>query len=92
MLSREVSQWPWGGDVPPPGPPVHAAYDAEAGLSGMPPAARFAGQQDTLNPYGPVGAGDDGYMGRDLLAPGAGDLPLLEGRGMFARLHDEGVS
>lgn len=88
MLSRDVSQYPFGGITPPPGPPVHTAMDQPAGLSGMPPASRFEGEQDTLTLTGPVGAGDEGYMGRDLSDPAA--QPVLEGRGMFGRLHEGG--
>lgn len=92
MLSRDVSRYPFGGTVPLPGPPVHSAPDEPAGLSGMPPAARWDGQQDTLTLTGPAGAGDNGYLGRDLYDPGPYDLPYLEGRGMFARLHQEGAA
>jgi hypothetical protein len=89
MLSRDVTAYPFGGITPQPGPPYHTAMDQPAGLSGMPPASRFAGQQDTLTLTGPVGAGDEGYMGRDLSDP-ASQPTLNEGRGMFGRLHEGG--
>lgn len=85
MLSRDVGTWPGGGDVPLPGPPMHPDPDAEAGTAGMPPSSQWEGRQDTLALTGPVGAGDDGYRGRDPEDP-AGTVP--EGRGMFARLHE----
>jgi hypothetical protein len=88
MLSRDVTQYPFGGVTPPPAPPVHTAMDQPAGLSGMSPATRFEGQQDTLTLTGPVGAGDEGYMGRDLSDPAA--EPVFESRGMFGRLHEGG--
>ena len=91
MLSRTVDAYPFGGTTPMPAPPAHTAADQPAGLSGMPPATRFEGQQDTLTLTGPVGAGDNGWMGRDLEDPGQG-MPVMEGRGMFGRLHDEGAS
>jgi hypothetical protein len=86
MLSRDVDSYPFGGTTPQPGPPYHTAMDQPAGLSGMPPASRFGGQQDTLTLTGPVGAGDEGYMGRDLSDPAS--EPVLEGQGMFRRLHE----
>lgn len=86
MLSRDITQYPHGGGTPPPAPPVHTAMDQPAGESGIPPATRFDGRQDTLTLEGPAGAGDEGYMGRDLSDPGA--QPVPEGRGMFGRLHE----
>jgi hypothetical protein len=88
MLSRDVTAYPFGGTHPQPAPPVHTAMDEPAGLSGMPPASRFGGEQDTLTLTGPVGAGDEGYMGRDLSDPAA--EPVTESRGMFGRLHEGG--
>lgn len=85
MLSRDVTAWPYGGDVPPPPPPLHTDPEQEADGAGMPAASRLEGQQDTLALSGPVGAGDQGYMGRDVY----GDGPAVpEARGMFARLHE----
>lgn len=89
MLSRDLSVWPYGGDVPPPAPPLHVDPEQEAGSAIMTPSARFAGQQDTLSLTGPAGAGDQGYTGRDIYADGTAPVP--EGRGAFRRLHDEGV-
>jgi hypothetical protein len=86
MLSRDVTAYPFGGLGPPPGPPYHTAMDQPAGESGIPPATRFDGQQDTLQLTGPVGAGDEGYMGRDLSDPAS--EPVMEGQGMFHRLHE----
>lgn len=83
MLSRDLTAWPYGGTVPPPAPPLHVDPEAEAGSAGMSPSSRFEGQQDTLTLTGPVGAGDQGYTGRDPL-----EDPFPEGRGMFARLHE----
>lgn len=90
MLTRPVTVYPFGHTDPLPGPPHHSAVDQYAGESGMPPASRFEGQQDTLGLTGPVGAGDQGYMGRDILSPGPYDLPLSEAPGMFWRLHTTG--
>jgi hypothetical protein len=87
MLSRDVTQYPFGGTSPQPAPPVHTAMDQPAGLSGMPPASRLEGQQNTLTLTGPVGAGDEGYMGRDLSDE---NEPEFESRGMFGRLHEGG--
>lgn len=86
-MSRPVTAYPWG-DVPLPGPPVHMAPDEPAGLSGIPPASRFEGRDDTLNLIGPVGAGEAGWTGRDPTDP-ADAVP--EGQGMFSRLHQEGA-
>ena len=85
MQSRGTGTWPWGGDVPPPSHHAVVDPDAAAGLSGMPPATRLEGQQDTLQLTGPVGAGDLGWLGRDPTDPAD---PVQEGVGMFARLHD----
>ncbi len=85
MLSRDVTAWPYGGDVPPPAPPLHIDPDQAAGTAGMMPASRLEGQQDTLTLTGPAGAGDEGYMGRDPYGDGP---PVPEARGMFARLHE----
>lgn len=83
MLSRNVGNWPYGGSVPPPPPPLHTDPEQPAGESGMPPAARFTGRDDTLAMTGQVGAGDAGYTGRDPF-----EQPYPEGRGLFGRLHE----
>jgi hypothetical protein len=89
MLSRNVSAYPYGETVPAPAPPLGpGVYDAPATDAGM-DASRFGGQQDTLTLTGPVGAGDNGYMGRDISDPGSNPVP--ESRGMFGRLHSEGA-
>lgn len=88
MLSRNVSAWPWGGDVPMPGPPLHTAPDQPAGLSGPLPVSRLAGRDQTLTVEGPCGAGDLGWTGRDPADP-ADTVP--ESHGMFYRLHQEGM-
>lgn len=87
MLSRGVSEYPTGGETPLPGPPFHQSIDQPAGLSGMPPASRFTGRDDTLTLSGPTGAGDYGYMGRDISDPNTPAVP--EPEGMFGRLHRE---
>jgi len=86
-LSLDVTAYPYGGQVPMPAHPMTVDAEAPAGRSGPFDHARFAGLQHTLNPCGPVGAGDQGYMGRDVTDPGTPGVP--EGLGMFARLHHE---
>ena len=87
-MSRGVDSYPYGETTPAPGPPHGPGdYDAPAVDAGMPDATRFGGQQDTLTLTGPVGAGDQGYMGRDLFDTSSGAVP--EGIGMFGRLHQD---
>jgi hypothetical protein len=50
--------------------------------------SRLTGRQHTLTLTGPVGAGDDGYMGRDLGNPASMRYPYNASPGMFHRLHE----
>lgn len=86
-MSLDVSVYPFGGRTPMPAPPHVLDPHAPAGLSGPLPCARWDGRDDTLHPYGPVGAGSLGWLGRDPTSPAGATVP--EGRGMFSRLHHE---
>jgi hypothetical protein len=81
-MSLDVSVYPYGGRTPMPAPPTVLEEDAPAGRSGPLECSRHDGRDDTLHPYGPVGAGRQGYLGRD-----PETMPYPEGQGMFARLH-----
>lgn len=88
MLSRDVTSYPDGAMMPLPAPPavMASAEPAGPGTSGM-ALSRVAGRQHTLTLTGPCGAGDLGYMGRDISDPATDPVP--EGHGIFARLHHE---
>jgi hypothetical protein len=51
------------------------------------PFSLYAGRDETLDLTGPVGAGDQGYMGRDLGNPASMRYPYNASPGMFRRLH-----
>lgn len=69
--------------------PLNDTY-AVAGYSHphRPDMARVSGRQDTLTLTGPVGAGDTGYMGRDLGNPASMRYPYNASPGLFHRLHE----
>lgn len=52
-----------------------------------PPVSLYGGRDQTLDLTGPVGAGDQGYMGRDLGNPASMRYPYNSSPGMFRRLH-----
>lgn len=53
-----------------------------------PHMSRVWGRPDTLTLTGPVGAGDSGFMGRDIGNPASMRYPYNASPGMFRRLHE----
>lgn len=53
-----------------------------------PAMTSYYGRDDTLALTGPVGAGDNGYMGRDIGNPASMRHPYNATPGMFRRLHE----
>ena len=82
------------GHTPGAAPPFHAAQVDPADQAYDDGVSRMDGQDETLNPYGPVGYGDGqgaaGFQGRDITDPESWNgRPYNEAPGMFARLQQE---